>query len=47
VALAELPLKIRGFGPVKQANEARAAKERETLLAAIRAGGTPLEQAAE
>ncbi|EDM71387.1 indolepyruvate ferredoxin oxidoreductase [Roseobacter sp. AzwK-3b] len=47
VALAELPLKIRGFGPVKQANEARAAKEREALLTAIRAGGTPLEQAAE
>jgi len=47
VALAELPLKIKGFGPVKQANEARAAKEREALLAVIRAGGAPVAQAAE
>jgi indolepyruvate ferredoxin oxidoreductase len=39
VALAELPLKIRGFGPVKAANEAKAAKEREGLLASFRAGG--------
>ncbi|GGL63905.1 indolepyruvate ferredoxin oxidoreductase family protein [Wenxinia marina] len=39
VALAELPLQIRGFGPVKQANAARAAKRREELLAVIRAGG--------
>ena len=37
VALAELPLAIRGFGPVKAANEAKAAKQREALLAAIRA----------
>ena len=37
VALAELPLSIRGFGPVKAANEAKAAKQREALLAAIRA----------
>jgi len=47
VALARLPLDIRGFGPVKQANEAKAAKQRETLLAQIRAGGTPIRQAAE
>ena len=39
IALAELPLKIRGFGPVKAANEAKAAKEREGLLSAFRAGG--------
>ena len=39
VALAELPLKIRGFGPVKAANEAKVAKEREDLLASFRAGG--------
>ena len=38
VALAELPLQIRGFGPVMTANEAKAAKTRETLLAGIRAG---------
>ncbi|SFM25954.1 indolepyruvate ferredoxin oxidoreductase family protein [Shimia aestuarii] len=40
VALAELPLQIRGFGPVKQANEAKAAKRREELLAALKAGDT-------
>ncbi|MEL6884791.1 MAG: indolepyruvate ferredoxin oxidoreductase family protein [Pseudomonadota bacterium] len=47
VALAELPLQIRGFGPVKQANEAKAAKRREELLALIRAGGPDQAQAAE
>ena len=39
IALAELPLQIKGFGPVKQANAAKAEKRREELLAAIRAGG--------
>jgi indolepyruvate ferredoxin oxidoreductase len=38
-ALAELPLQIRGFGPVKEANEQKAAKRREELLAVIRSGG--------
>ena len=47
VALAELPLQIRGFGPVKQANEAKAAKRREELLAVIRSGGTQNSRAAE
>ena len=47
VALAELPLQIRGFGPVKQANEAKAEKRREELLAVIRAGGTSTAKAAE
>jgi indolepyruvate ferredoxin oxidoreductase len=47
IALAELPLTIRGFGPVKEANEAKAAKRREELLAAIRSGGGDLAQAAE
>ncbi|MFN3937900.1 MAG: indolepyruvate ferredoxin oxidoreductase family protein [Gemmobacter sp.] len=47
VALAELPLSIRGFGPVKAANEAKASKRREELLAVIRAGGSPAAQAAE
>ena len=47
IALAELPLQIRGFGPVKQANEAKAAKRREELLAVIRQGGTPMSKAAE
>ena len=47
IALAELPLQIRGFGPVKQANEANAAKRREELLSVIRAGGAPVAQAAQ
>lgn len=47
IALAELPLKIRGFGPVKLVNEAKAAKRREELLAVIRSGGTPVAEAAE
>ncbi|WP_299962316.1 indolepyruvate ferredoxin oxidoreductase family protein [uncultured Roseobacter sp.] len=47
VALAALPLQIKGFGPVKQANEMQAAKRREELLAIIRAGGSETAQAAE
>ena len=47
VALAELPLQIRGFGPVKEANERAAAKRREELLSALRAGPAPLRSAAE
>ncbi|WP_127111815.1 indolepyruvate ferredoxin oxidoreductase family protein [Shimia sediminis] len=46
IALAELPLQIRGFGPVKQANEAKAAKRREECLAALR-GGDAQPKAAE
>ena len=46
VALAELPLQIKGFGPVKVANEAKAAKRREELLAALRQGNE-LKTAAE
>ncbi|QPZ89764.1 indolepyruvate ferredoxin oxidoreductase family protein [Thioclava electrotropha] len=45
--LAELPLTIRGFGPVKAQAEQMAAKRREELLAAFRAGGTPQKMAAE
>lgn len=47
VALAELPLQIRGFGPVKEANESKAAKRREELLSVIRGGGTATTKAAE
>ncbi|MFB9148400.1 indolepyruvate ferredoxin oxidoreductase family protein [Roseovarius ramblicola] len=47
IALAELPLSIRGFGPVKAANAAKAEKRREEVLAAIRAGGGDLARAAE
>ena len=46
-ALAALPLDIRGFGPVKAASEAKAAKRREELLIAIRQGGAGLAKAAE
>ncbi|MCA0205586.1 MAG: indolepyruvate ferredoxin oxidoreductase family protein [Proteobacteria bacterium] len=45
--LAMLPLSIRGYGPVKEANEAKAAKRREEILAAIAQGGTPTRMAAE
>ncbi|PFG61830.1 indolepyruvate ferredoxin oxidoreductase [Thioclava sp. ES.031] len=45
--LAKLPLTIRGFGPVKTQAEQMAAKRREELLAAFRAGGTPQKMAAE
>ncbi|MPQ95002.1 indolepyruvate ferredoxin oxidoreductase family protein [Thioclava sp. JE_KL1] len=45
--LAELPLTIRGFGPVKAQAEQMAAKRREELLAVFRAGGTPQKMAAE
>ncbi|WP_343116982.1 indolepyruvate ferredoxin oxidoreductase family protein [Ostreiculturibacter nitratireducens] len=47
LALARLPLEIRGFGPVKAFSEKAAAKRREELLATFRAGGAPLQQAAE
>ncbi|KEO52723.1 hypothetical protein TP2_07215 [Thioclava pacifica DSM 10166] len=45
--LAELPLSIRGFGPVKAQAEQMAAKRREELLAAFREGGSPQALAAE
>ncbi len=47
ISLAELPLDIRGFGPVLQENEAKAAKRREELLSTIRSGGPNLRAAAE
>jgi indolepyruvate ferredoxin oxidoreductase len=47
VALAELPLSIRGFGPVKEANAQKAAARREELLLAFRAGEAPQRRAAE
>jgi indolepyruvate ferredoxin oxidoreductase len=37
LALAQLPLDIRGFGPVKEAKARKAAKRREELLAVLRA----------
>ena len=47
VELAELPLSIRGFGPVKQANAEKAAIRRAELWEAFQAGGAPLRHAAE
>jgi len=47
VALAELPLQIRGFGPVKMQSETQAAKRREELLIALKQGTSPLKAAAE
>ncbi len=44
ISLAELALSIRGFGPVKQENALKAAKQREALLAEFR---SPVAQAAE
>jgi indolepyruvate ferredoxin oxidoreductase len=47
VGLADLPLQLRGFGPVKAANAEKIAKRRDQMLKAFRAGGTALQQAAE
>lgn len=47
VALAELPLSIRGFGPVKDKAAQTAAKRREELLAALRNPGAGMRAAAE
>ncbi len=46
IALARLPLDIRGFGPVKEANALKCAKRREELLAHLR-NPTRVPQAAE
>ena len=47
LALAALPLDIRGFGPVKRANARKAAKRREQLLESFRRGGPEMRKAAE
>ncbi|WP_095589813.1 indolepyruvate ferredoxin oxidoreductase family protein [Actibacterium ureilyticum] len=47
VALAELPLQIRGFGPVKAANAARAEKTRAQILTAFDTAGPAQKQAAQ
>jgi indolepyruvate ferredoxin oxidoreductase len=46
-SLAELPLQIKGFGPVKEAHAKAAAARRSELLQAFEAGGAPLKHAAE
>ncbi len=45
--LIELPLGVRGYGPVKHEAAAQAAARRLELLATIRGGGAALSQAAE
>ena len=45
--LALLPLSIRGFGPVKQANEEKAQKRRAEILDAIKRPNSPMQHAAE
>jgi indolepyruvate ferredoxin oxidoreductase len=45
--LAELPLTVRGYGPVKAQAETAAARRRIELLAQFRSGNPPLQQAAE
>ena len=47
VELAELPLSVRGYGPVRAAGAERAALRRAELLAAIQAGNAPVPMAAE
>jgi indolepyruvate ferredoxin oxidoreductase len=47
VALAELPLSVRGFGPVKAAAAERAAVQRAGLLALLRTGARDIARAAE
>ncbi|MTD99118.1 indolepyruvate ferredoxin oxidoreductase family protein [Paracoccus sp. YIM 132242] len=47
IELAELPLTVRGYGPVKAQAEAAAAIRRTELLAQFRSGQAPLQQAAE
>ncbi len=47
LALASVPEKIRGYGPVKERNLATAKAEEAALLEAFRSGGAPKQQAAE
>ncbi len=47
VALAELPLSVRGFGPVKAENHRKAMLRRDELLAVLGSGGAAMKSAAE
>ncbi len=47
LALASVPEKIRGYGPVKERNLEVAKVEQAALLEAFRTGGAPKQQAAE
>ncbi len=46
IELAELPLSIRGFGPVKEENAKIAGRRRTEILALIAAGGHPADKVA-
>ncbi len=47
VQIAELPLKVRGFGPVKAANAAKAEKLRGQMFERFRKGAAGMQHAAE
>ena len=47
IALSEVPLQIKGYGPVKHDAALKAAKRREELLAVLAQGGTQVDKAAE
>ncbi len=47
ITLAELPLSVRGYGPVKHENAKKAAQRRQELLTALEAGPAAFNQAAE
>lgn len=42
VAIAQLPDMIRGFGPVKDANQVKAEKERRALLSRLATDAVPV-----
>ena len=42
MAIAQLPDMIRGFGPVKDANRAKAQEQRRTLLPRLAAAPVPV-----
>ncbi|WP_282602751.1 indolepyruvate ferredoxin oxidoreductase family protein [Paracoccus sp. PARArs4] len=47
IELADLPLTVRGYGPVKAKAAAEAAQRRAELLDQFRSGGAPMREAAE
>ncbi|SNT72590.1 indolepyruvate ferredoxin oxidoreductase family protein [Paracoccus seriniphilus] len=47
IELAELPLSVRGYGPVKEKAAAEAELRRQELLAQFRSGDAPIREAAE
>jgi indolepyruvate ferredoxin oxidoreductase len=47
VAVATVPEKIRGYGPIKQRSVAAAKAEEQVLMEQFRAGAAPFLKAAE